>query len=270
MLTLILAANLTTTGTPASLTEKQIEAGTTMSGDVQKKETREQSLARRRISVMDMYGEIIIEAAKQYNVDPILVATMITQESWGQKDAVSKAGARGLMQLMPPTAKGLGVTNSNDPRQNIFGGTKYIAQQLKTFNGDVAKALAAYNAGPGNVKRYGGVPPFKETRNYVKHIMGAMNIPYDLEGRQNAKKPVPISLDPYANSPSATVRQGEGGEGGDVQIPPISASMPQQISPPQQQISSPVNIIEQQIKPIEDSLGENKLMQILRKLGGLQ
>lgn len=116
------------------------------------------------------YAKEINSSASKYGVDPFLIASIIKQESNFNSRAVSHAGARGLMQLMPATARGLGVKNSFNAAQNIDGGTKYIAQQLKAFGGDLNKALAAYNAGAGNVRKYGGIPPFKETQNYIKQV----------------------------------------------------------------------------------------------------
>jgi soluble lytic murein transglycosylase-like protein len=116
------------------------------------------------------YGAEITAAAQRNGLDPALLAGLIKQESGFNPDAGSPAGAQGLCQLMPGTARGLGVTDLHDPVQSIEGGAKYLAEQLKTFNGDVARALAAYNAGPGAVQRYGGVPAYAETQNYVRAV----------------------------------------------------------------------------------------------------
>lgn len=115
---------------------------------------------------------IFAEASATYGVPVDLLKAVAKAESNFDPDAVSSAGAVGVMQLMPGTAKALGVTNSYDARQNIMGGAKYLSQKLAQYNGDTTLALAAYNAGSGNVAKYGGVPPFKETQNYIRKIMG--------------------------------------------------------------------------------------------------
>jgi soluble lytic murein transglycosylase-like protein len=116
------------------------------------------------------YGAEITAAAKKHGIDPALLAGLVKQESGFNPTAGSSAGARGLTQLMPGTAAGLGVTDVLDPIQNLDGGAKYLRQQLDAFGGDVTRALAAYNAGPGAVQRYGGVPPYAETQNYVRIV----------------------------------------------------------------------------------------------------
>ena len=113
---------------------------------------------------------LIEAAARKYKVDPKLVAAVAEVESNGNQDAVSSVGAIGVMQLMPDTAASLGVDPYNK-QQNIEGGAKYLRQMLDSFGGDLKKAVAAYNAGPGAVKDYGGVPPYKETQNYVSKVL---------------------------------------------------------------------------------------------------
>ena len=118
------------------------------------------------------YDALIQAAAARNGVDPALLKGLIRAESNFDPNAGSPAGAQGLTQLMPGTAASLGVTNVHDPAQAIEGGAKYLRAQLDAFGGDQTKALAAYNAGPGAVTRYGGVPPYAETQQYVQRVLG--------------------------------------------------------------------------------------------------
>ena len=118
------------------------------------------------------YHDQIVAAAKKYGVDPALLAGVVKQESNFNPNAQSGVGAKGLTQLMDATAKGLGVTNSFDPAQSLDGGAKFLGGLLKEFHGDESLALAAYNAGPGAVKKYGGIPPYQETQRYVPKVLG--------------------------------------------------------------------------------------------------
>lgn len=114
--------------------------------------------------------ELFQKASDTYGVSTDLLKAVAKQESSFDPNATSKCGAQGLMQLMPKTAESLGVTDAYDPEQNIMGGAKYLSQLLKKYEGNVSYALAAYNAGSNNVAKYGGIPPFKETQNYVAKI----------------------------------------------------------------------------------------------------
>lgn len=118
---------------------------------------------------------IFTEASQLYGVPEKLLKAVAKAESNFNAKAVSKAGAIGVMQLMPATARSLGVTNPYDARQNIMGGAKYLKENLNRFGGNVSLALAAYNAGPNSVQKYGGIPPYKETQNYVKTVTSYLN-----------------------------------------------------------------------------------------------
>ncbi|MFA3783870.1 transglycosylase SLT domain-containing protein [Melioribacteraceae bacterium 4301-Me] len=121
---------------------------------------------------LENYSAIIIKAAKQYNIDEDLIKSVILAESSAKHNAVSPAGAKGLMQLMDSTSTQLGVRNVFNPEENILAGAKYLSSLLKDYNGNLELSLAAYNAGPNNVSKYNGVPPFEETANYIQRVKG--------------------------------------------------------------------------------------------------
>jgi soluble lytic murein transglycosylase-like protein len=152
---------------------------------------------------MTDYRPHIVAAAQRYGVPPALALAVMHQESRGRQSAVSPKGATGLMQLMPATARELGVDRL-DPMQNIDGGVRYLAQQLKRF-GTVPLALAAYNAGPGRVQQYKGIPPWDETQNYVKTIMGNYQRATGLLGADSA---APAARAPAARAPAAPAGSG--------------------------------------------------------------
>jgi soluble lytic murein transglycosylase-like protein len=115
--------------------------------------------------------QLVASNAGAWGVDPALVKAIIANESGFDATATSKTGAQGLMQLEPATAAGLGVSDAYDPQQNVWGGTRYIKGLLDRFHGDMRLAVAAYNAGPGAVEKYGGVPPYAETQAYVDNVL---------------------------------------------------------------------------------------------------
>ena len=118
---------------------------------------------------------LVQQNAQIWQVDPALIKSVIANESSFDANATSPVGAQGLMQLMPETAASLGVRNPYDPAQNVAGGTRYLRSLLDRFNGDERLAVAAYNAGPGAVEKYGDVPPYAETRNYVQNVLGSLD-----------------------------------------------------------------------------------------------
>lgn len=126
-------------------------------------------LSKRRSE--NAYDNIIMEAARHHDVHPALIKAIIKAESSYNPRAVSKKGARGLMQLMPGTARAMGVKNSFNPRHNIHGGTKYFKRLLDEFGGNIRLALAAYNAGIQKVRKYGSIPPYKATRSYIRKVI---------------------------------------------------------------------------------------------------
>ena len=126
----------------------------------------------RAVPAQEAYDALIREASATYDVDEDLIRAVMRAESAFNPMVVSSAGAQGLMQIMPALSAELGVTDPFDPRQNIMAGARYLRQLLDAHRGNIRLTLASYNAGPGNVARYKGVPPFRETREYVKKITG--------------------------------------------------------------------------------------------------
>ncbi|PID62450.1 MAG: murein transglycosylase [Ignavibacteriae bacterium] len=137
--------------------------------------TKKVTLNPKAVDRIKKYEDVIKSASEKYGIDKKLIQSIILTESAGNVNAKSKANAKGLMQLMDSTAKDMGVNNVWNPKENIFGGTKYLSKLLNRFDGNTNLALAAYNAGPGNVKKYNGIPPFKETKAYIKRVKHYLN-----------------------------------------------------------------------------------------------
>lgn len=165
MLTKLMEQNSVNTSSFSSVSDSQKGGGIILGGSYQTGTTS---------SLTGNFAEIIEKTAAKYNVDPTLVQSIIKAESNFDASAVSSAGALGLMQLMPATAASLGVSDPLNPEQNIEGGVKFLSKLLSRYNGNVSLALAAYNAGPGAVDQYGGIPPYAETQTYVNRVLGYM------------------------------------------------------------------------------------------------
>ncbi len=135
---------------------------------------------------------IFQEASEKYGVSIDLLKAVAYNESGFNPQATSHCGAMGIMQLMPATAEGLGVKDAYDPYQNIMGGAKYLSQLSKMFDGNTKLTIAAYNAGPGNVQKYDGIPPFEETQNYVKNVMATLKNGVDTSGKTVTSTGIPI------------------------------------------------------------------------------
>jgi hypothetical protein len=169
-----------------------------------------------RVDTASPYFNLAVQVASEEGVDPTIFTRLIAQESRYNPNATSRMGAAGLTQLMPETARSLGVTDPYDPVQNLRGGARYLRQMLDRYGGDYTKALAAYNAGPKNVDDYGGVPPFSETQEYVRRIQGvraqepetartAASAPYEVPAPPPGVRPLKgITTDQYGSESLAT------------------------------------------------------------------
>ena len=156
-------------------TLQKLLGGSSSSSVSQAATTASASSSSGGISCPDELESYFQEASAKYDVDINLLKAIAKAESGFDASATSSAGAMGIMQLMPATAKALGISDAYDAHDNIMGGAQVIAQNLKKYNGDISLALAAYNAGSGNVDKYGGIPPFTETQNYVKKVLEYYN-----------------------------------------------------------------------------------------------
>lgn len=166
-------------------TQKNIEMDYVMEEKIKKHKMNEmqgqkevvgcQEEHKNRTLLDKVYDDLFLIAGRKYDVDPALVKAVAFHESGYKKNIVSNKGASGLMQLMLDTAKGLGIEDVFNPEQNINGGAKYISQLLNKY-GDIEIALAAYNAGPGNVDKYNGVPPFDETKEYINNVTSSYQL----------------------------------------------------------------------------------------------
>ena len=163
-------------------TSLQADASPTAPAEDTSKASVGYSSASTPLAVNGSFADLIKQASEKYNVNPNLVSAVIKAESNYNPQAVSPAGAMGMMQLMPGTARSLGVSNPFDPTQNVEGGVHLLRQLLDRYSNNVQLALAAYNAGPGAVDRYHGIPPYAETQTYVSRVMGYYQSGFSWEG----------------------------------------------------------------------------------------
>ena len=154
---------------------KILEALDRASGTSKQSVAREINQTQSSSSLQRPFSEIIQEASNTYGIDESIIGAVIKQESSFNPQAKSSCGAMGLMQLMPDTAKSLGVKDAYNPEENIMAGVKYLKQKIDEFDGNLPLALAAYNAGSGAVRKHGGIPPYKETKAYVNKIMQSVD-----------------------------------------------------------------------------------------------
>ncbi|MDS1029230.1 lytic transglycosylase domain-containing protein [Bacillota bacterium LX-D] len=150
----------------------------------------------------NQYDYLFQAAGEKWGVSPALLKAVAKAESGFNPNAVSKSGAQGIMQLMPKTARSLGVSNSFDPAESIFGAAKYLSSMLNRYDQNIKLALAAYNAGPGNVQKYGGVPPFAETQKYISKVLSYL----DSGSQQAAAQNINVAASPPKYQPAAQVQ----------------------------------------------------------------
>jgi len=210
----------------------------------------------------DRYRDAINQAAQRHGVPPDLFSRLIKQESQFNQGAVSPRGAIGLAQLMLPTARELGV-DPYDFAQNLDGGARYLAQQHKDF-GDWGLALAAYNAGPGNVRKYGGVPPFKETQNYLKAILGGQDMPETISTRSAPLAQQRPSAYPQAPSPAGAATQQQRPRLGEETRSRLSMALEGLTLNPNQGV---IAIAQDRLAKAQSARGANKTMDYLRSIG---
>lgn len=169
--------------------------------------TPAQGVTRPGVASAPSVNDVIQSASRQYRLDPDFLASVISAESGFRPNAVSRKGAKGLMQLMPQTASNLGVKDPFDPAKNVDGGTRYLRELLERYNYDPIKALAAYNAGPQRVEQYRGVPPYRETRAYVAKIIRDFNRKKIAQEKAQAKTQ-PVKKATRAATPASTLSHG--------------------------------------------------------------